>query len=282
MEHILLHGPPGLGKTTLAYIISQELKVPIRTTSGSVIERVGDLAAILTSLSENEILFIDEIHRLSKNIEEILYPAMEDRKIDIMVGKGPSAQVLRLNLPPFTLIGATTKFASISSPMRERFGIIYRLDFYDLEEIKKIIKRSAEILNIGIEPKAIEEIAKRSRSTPRVANRLLKRVRDFAEVENKKIIDLSIAKKSLDMLDIDELGLDSLDRKILKVIAEKFNGGPVGLNAISLVLSEDKNTLEEICEPYLLQLGFINRTPRGRVITEKGFRHIKNNKLKLF
>jgi len=282
VEHILFHGPPGLGKTTLAYIIAQELNVPIKTTSGSAIERVGDLAAILTSLSEHEILFFDEIHRLNRHLEEILYPAMEEGKVDLVIGKGPSAQVLRLDLPAFTLIGATTKFAALSSPMRERFGIVYRLNFYNEEEIKKIIRRSAEILGINIEEAAVSEIAKRSRFTPRIANRLLKRIKDFADVENKKKIDSVLAKKALDILEIDEIGLDDLDRKILEILADKFGGGPVGLNALSLALVEDKNTLEEICEPYLLQLGFINRTPKGRIITARGIRHLKNKNSKLF
>ncbi len=279
LEHLLLHGPPGIGKTTLAHIIARELEVPIRITSGPAIERVGDLAAILSSLEEGEILFVDEIHRLRRQIEEVLYPALEEGKIDLVLGKGPSAQIMRLDLNPFTLIGATTQFASLSSPLRDRFGIIYRLDFYEQEDIEAIIKRSAKILGIGIRPEAVRVIAQRSRRTPRVANRLLKRVRDFAEVEGKKVIDGILARKALDALEIDTYGLDELDRKILETILNKFNGGPVGINALASAVGEERATLEEVYEPYLIQLGFLNRTPKGRVITEKGIKHLRHNSL---
>lgn len=279
LEHILFHGPPGIGKTTLAHIIGSEMEANVKVTSGPAIERVGDLAAILTSLEDHDVLFIDEIHRLNRHIEEILYPSMEEGKIDLVVGKGPSAQVLRLDLPNFTLIGATTKFASLSSPLRDRFGIVYRLNFYEETDIQKIIKRSAKILGIKIDPSAISELASRSRFTPRVANRLLKRVRDFAQIENQNKIDEKLAKNSLDTLEIDEYGLDDLDRKILKVILEKFTGGPVGINALASAIGEDRVTLEEIYEPYLMQLGFLERTSQGRKITDRAIKHIQNKKL---
>lgn len=279
LEHLLLHGPPGIGKTTLAYIVAKELAVPIKITSGPALERVGDLAAVLSSLGEGEILFVDEIHRLRRQIEEVLYPALEEGKIDLVLGKGPSAQVMRLDLNPFTLIGATTQFASLSSPLRDRFGIVYRLDFYELDDVKAIVQRSADILKIGIDPQAVEIIAQRSRRTPRIANRLLKRVRDFAEVERKKVIDRALAIKALNVLEIDIFGLDELDRKILEVIADKFNGGPVGINALASAVGEERATLEEVYEPYLVQIGFLNRTPKGRVITRKGIKHLRNNTL---
>ncbi|MDD3773698.1 MAG: Holliday junction branch migration DNA helicase RuvB [Patescibacteria group bacterium] len=279
LEHVLFHGPPGIGKTTLAHIIGGEMESTVKVTSGPAIERVADLAAILTSLEDRDVLFIDEIHRLNHHIEEILYPAMEEGKIDLVVGKGPSAQVLRLDLPNFTLIGATTKFASLSSPLRDRFGIIYRLNFYEESDIKKIIQRSAEILGIEINQKAINELACRSRFTPRIANRLLKRLRDFAQIENQNKIDEELAKNSLDTLEIDEYGLDDLDRKILGVILEKFSGGPVGINALASAIGEDRVTLEEVYEPYLMQLGFLERTPTGRKVSHKAIEHLKNNRL---
>jgi Holliday junction DNA helicase RuvB len=275
IEHVLLHGGPGLGKTTLAYIIAKEMGVNIRVTSGPAIERAGDLAAILTNLQAGDILFIDEIHRLNKMIEEVLYPAMEDYKLDVVIGKGPAARTLRLELPKFTIIGATTKINLISSPLRDRFGAHYKLDFYQLEEISDILHRSAKILAIPMEIEAAQEIAKRSRSTPRIANRLLKRVRDYAQVKSSGTIDFNLAQQALDMLEIDALGLDNIDRKILSNIIEKFSGGPVGLQTIAAATSEDMDTLEDIYEPFLMQLGFIARTPRGRVATEHAYKHLK-------
>jgi Holliday junction DNA helicase RuvB len=277
LEHVLFHGPAGIGKTTLAHIIGHELESNVKITSGPAIERVGDLAAILSGLEEGDILFIDEIHRLNRNIEEILYPAMEEGKIDLILGKGPSAQMLRLDLPNFTLIGATTKFASLSSPLRDRFGIVYRLNFYEKSDIKKIIKRSAQILGIGIEDKAVEELASRSRFTPRIANRLLKRMRDFAQVENENKISFALTRDALTTLEIDDFGLDDLDRKILQVILKKFNGGPVGVNTLAQAIGEDRATVEEIYEPYLMQLGFLERTPQGRKISRKAINHLNNN-----
>lgn len=274
LEHVLIYGPPGLGKTTLANIISNELGVNIRCTSGPAIERAGDLASILTNLNENDILFIDEIHRLSKVVEEVLYPAMEDYALDLIIGKGPSAKTLRLDLPHFTLIGATTRIGTISSPMRDRFGMIHHLDFYDPNEIGQIIKRSAKILNIKIEEKGTEEIAKRSRGTPRIANRLLKRVRDFSQVKRDGNVSQTVAEEALNMLEIDPQGLDRIDRKLLMAIIEKFNGGPVGLNTIAATISEEKETIEDVYEPFLLQKGFLNRTAKGRTVTDLAYKHL--------
>lgn len=274
IEHVLLYGPAGLGKTTLSHIIAKENGVNIRVTSGPAIERVGDLGSILTNLQDGDILFIDEIHRLNKMIEEVLYPAMEDYKLDIIIGKGPSARTLQLDLPKFTLIGATTRLGSLSNPLRNRFGVINRLDFYNDDEIKKIIDRSARILDIKTTQEGSEKIAKCSRKTPRVANRILKRVRDFAQINNQDIISKEIAHEALEILEIDEMGLEPTDRHILETIIKKFNGGPVGVQTIAAATLEERETIEDVYEPYLLQLGFLARTPRGRVVTESGFFHL--------
>lgn len=274
LDHVLFCGPPGLGKTTLAYIIANELNVNIKTTSGPVIERAGDLAAILTNLEEHDVLFIDEIHRLSSAIEEILYPAMEDYHIDIIIGQGPSARSVKLDIPKFTLIGATTRAGLLTSPLRDRFGIISRLDFYSAEELKVIIKRSAGILNIETDAGGAEEIARRSRGTPRIANRLLKRVRDFAQIKADGIITRVVADEALKCLEIDNRGFDKMDRQILLAIIDKFDGGPVGIESLSASLHEERDALEDVYEPFLIQEGFIQRTSRGRVATKLAYEHL--------
>lgn len=283
IEHVLLYGPAGLGKTTLANIIAKEMGVNIKTTSGPAIERVGDFGSILTNLGDGDILFIDEIHRLNKSIEEILYPAMEDFKLDIIIGKGPSARTIQLDLPRFTLIGATTKLGSLSNPLRNRFGAVHRLEFYNNAEIEKILDRSARILGVEAQKSGLEKIASCSRQTPRVANRLLKRVRDFCQIKNRSSVDSAVAKEALDMIDIDPIGLEPADKHILKTIIEKFKGGPVGLGTIAAATSEEIKTIEDVYEPYLIQIGFIARTPRGRIATESAYDHLGikylNNKL---
>ena len=273
LDHVLLYGPPGLGKTTLAGIIANEMGVSIRITSGPAIEKAGDLAAILTSLSQNDILFIDEIHRLSRSVEEILYPAMEDYSLDIILGKGPGAHSVRLDLPKFTLIGATTRTGLLTAPLRDRFGVISRLELYTPQELAKIVTRSADILGTKIDSLGAMEIARRSRGTPRIANRMLKRVRDFAEVKGNGQITAEIADIALSKMEVDNLGLDNIDRKMMMFIIENFNGGPVGLDTLAASIGEDANTIEDVYEPYLLQLGFLSRTPRGRVATVKAYEH---------
>lgn len=273
LDHVLLYGPPGLGKTTLASIIANEMGVNIRITSGPAIEKAGDLAAILTNLSQHDILFIDEIHRLSRTVEEILYPAMEDYALDIIIGKGPSARSIRLDLPKFTLIGATTRAGLLTAPLRDRFGMINRLELYTNEELTKIVTRSAKILNVDIQPDGALEIAKRSRGTPRIANRLLKRVRDFAQIKADGVITKEIADLALNMMEVDEKGLDLIDRRMINAIIQNFGGGPVGLETLAASIGEEANTIEDVYEPYLLQLGFISRTPRGRVLTPLAYKH---------
>ncbi|MGQ4276376.1 Holliday junction branch migration DNA helicase RuvB [Pseudidiomarina sp. E22-M8] len=273
LDHLLIFGPPGLGKTTLANIVANELKVNIRQTSGPVLEKAGDLAALLTNLEAHDVLFIDEIHRLSPVVEEILYPAMEDYQLDIMIGEGPAARSIKLDLPPFTLIGATTRAGALTSPLRDRFGIVQRLEFYDVNELTTIIRRSANYLNLDLDDAGAREIARRSRGTPRIANRLLRRVRDFAEVRNDGKIDLPIASAALKMVDVDEAGFDYMDRKLLLAIIEKFLGGPVGLDNIAAAIGEEKDTIEDVLEPYLIQQGFLQRTPRGRIATPHAYAH---------
>ena len=273
LDHVLLYGPPGLGKTTLSHIIANEMGSQIKITSGPTIEHAADLAAILTNLNKNDVLFIDEIHRLNKSVEEVLYPAMEDFALDFIVGKGPSARNMRLKIQPFTLIGATTRAGMLTGPLRDRFGVICRLELYSVDELKIIINRSAKILNVKLDDDACTEIARRSRGTPRLANRLLKRVRDYADVLGEGHIDLNMAKKSLELMEIDNLGLDVIDRKVMLAIIKKFSGGPVGLETLASSTGEDASTIEDVYEPYLLQLGFIARTPRGRVALSKAYEH---------
>lgn len=274
LEHLLFYGPPGTGKTSISHIVAREMNVNIRVTSGPALERAGDLAAILTNLQENDVLFVDECHRIPKIVEEILYPAMEDFALDIIIGKGPSARTLRLDLPHFTIVGATTRIGLLSSPLRDRFGAIYRLNFYNEDDIKKILTRSAKILKIKLEKEGTDEIAKRARGTPRVANRLLKRVRDFAEVKGNGEIDQKIANEALARLEIDAFGLDEIDRRLLKTLIEKFDGGPAGIQALSSATSEEEDTILEVYEPFLLQRGFLCRTPRGRCVTKFGYEHL--------
>ncbi len=277
LDHVLLYGPPGLGKTTLSNIIANEMGVSIKITSGPAIERAGDMAAILNSLNEGDILFIDEIHRLNRNIEEVLYPAMEDFSLDIMIGKGPSSKNIRVDLPKFTLIGATTRIGLLTNPLRDRFGVISRLEMYTPKELTHIIKRSANVLSVYIDDEGALEIARRSRGTPRIANRLLKRVRDFAQVRYEGNITKLVADETLNLLDVDKLGLDHIDQKIIKTIIENFSGGPVGLDNLAVSIGEESDTIEEVYEPYLIQLGFIKRTPRGREITDIGYKHFGIN-----
>ncbi len=278
LDHVLFSGPPGLGKTTLAHIIAREMGVNIKTTSGPVIERQGDLAAILTNLEKGDVLFVDEIHRLNRVIEEVLYPAMEDYQLDIIIGQGPSARSIKLDLPPFTLVGATTRAGLLTSPLRERFGVAARLEFYPPEDLQKIVIRSANLLGIGIDIEGALEIARRSRGTPRVANRLLRRVRDFAQVDGKKIVDADAARSGLKRLEVDERGLDFMDKKLLLTIIDKFGGGPVGVDTLSAAVAEERDTIEDVYEPFLIQEGLIERTPRGRLATLAAYKHYGREK----
>jgi Holliday junction DNA helicase RuvB len=273
LDHLLIFGPPGLGKTTLANIVANEMGVSIKTTSGPVLEKAGDLAALLTNLEENDVLFIDEIHRLSPVVEEILYPAMEDYQLDIMIGEGPAARSIKLELPPFTLIGATTRAGSLTSPLRDRFGIVQRLEFYNIKDLTQIVKRSASYLNLNMQEDGALEIARRSRGTPRISNRLLRRVRDFAEVRSDGNITLEVASQALDILDVDKEGLDYMDRKLLLAIIETFMGGPVGLDNLAAAIGEERETIEDVIEPFLIQQGFLQRTPRGRIASQRAFLH---------
>lgn len=273
LDHLLIFGPPGLGKTTLANIVANEMEVNIRTTSGPVLEKAGDLAALLTNLEENDVLFIDEIHRLSPMVEEVLYPAMEDYQLDIMIGEGPAARSIKIDLPPFTLIGATTRAGSLTSPLRDRFGITQRLEFYKIKDLQDIVQRSADCLGLSMEPEGALEVARRARGTPRIANRLLRRVRDYAEVKGNGHICAEVADKALNMLDVDAEGFDYMDRKLLLVIMEKFGGGPVGLDNMAAAIGEEKDTIEDVLEPYLIQQGYLQRTPRGRIATDRAYLH---------
>ena len=279
LDHVLIFGPPGLGKTTLANIVANEMGVNIRTTSGPVLEKAGDLAAMLTNLEPHDVLFIDEIHRLSPAIEEVLYPAMEDYQLDIMIGEGPAARSIKLDLPPFTLVGATTRAGSLTSPLRDRFGIVQRLEFYSVEDLTSIVARSAGCLTLELEQQAAFEVARRSRGTPRIANRLLRRVRDYADVRNGGIISVDVAKQALSMLDVDDAGFDYLDRKLLSAVIERFDGGPVGLDNLAAAIGEERDTIEDVLEPYLIQQGFLQRTPRGRIATSQTYRHFGLQKL---